>query len=55
MLRESEREEATDLEKLLRLEYGGDDAVLCALGEEDQVLTEIPAWSRPMTARWRDS
>jgi hypothetical protein len=49
VLAEIEREEAADLEELLELEYGGDDAVLYALGEEDRAWTEIPAmsWPRP--------
>ncbi len=36
VLSESEREEATNLERLLQLEYSGGYAVLYALGEEDQ-------------------
>lgn len=45
VLRASEREEAVDLEELLQLEYGGDDAVLYALGEEDRAWVEIPTRS----------
>ena len=50
MLREIEREEATDLEDLLQLEYGGDDAAMVA---EDEMWTDLSAWPRPATSTKR--
>lgn len=47
----SEREEAADLEELLQLEYSDNDAVLYALGEEDQTWTDLSTRSWPMSAR----
>ncbi len=49
VLAASEREQATDLEELLQLEYGGEDDVLHALGEEDEMWTDPFPWSRPET------
>lgn len=54
VLRESEREEAADLEELLGLEYVGHDPALYALGEEDRAGTGVAAWSRPRAATARD-
>lgn len=53
VLRAGEHEEAANLEELLQLEYGGDDAVLYALGEEDRAWLEVPSWSGAVVARER--